>query len=159
MNFPISQNKFTDLARFNAKFGVRNILLADCRISIFLDGYSIELIDSERYMHIIKCELKFNAEISFFIEDVAKAIEGEFSENRFQINDTNADEIEEILWNDDYLDRVFLFFEEHGSTLLAPGRWFKEAVEVANNRLARNFSELSKNYLQINAHYFEDHFR
>lgn len=108
---------------------------------------------------MIKCELKFNEEISFFIEDVAKAIEGELSKDRFLINDTDGDENEEIVWNDDYLDRVFLFFEEHGSTLLAPGRWFQDAVEVTNKRLARNFPELSQNYLQINAHYFEARFR
>lgn len=129
------------------------------RISIFLGSYSIELIDSEQYLNMIKCELKFNEEISFFIEDVAKAIEGELSKDRFLINDTDGDENEEIVWNDDYLDRVFLFFEEHGSTLLAPGRWFQDAVEVTNKRLARNFPELSQNYLQINAHYFEARFR
>lgn len=159
MAFPISQIKFIDVAKFSAKFGVRSPVFTERRVSIFLFDYSIEFVDSEKYMNIIKCELKFNEEISFFIENVAKSIEGEVAKNRFIKNEKNGIKIEEILWNDDYLDRVFLFFEQQTSTLLNPRRWFQAAVEATNKSLVQNFPELSKDYLKINADYFENHFR
>ena len=160
MSFPISKNKCLDLQRFNSKFGILPIESTERRISIFPhDHYSIQFTDSEQYVHIIKCELKFNAEVSFFIEDVAKAIEGDFAENRFVKNNTEGNPVKEILWSDDYLDRVLLFFSEKADILLSPEKWFKKAVELSNRSLVQKFPELSEEYLKINSDYFEANFR
>lgn len=148
MNLFVSNEAIGEIYSFSSKYGLRQPVLADLKISVFLPVLEINFFQPDRYDHLLACVFDFGNDVGFYFEDVFLAVECQ-GIALVTCSSNNISAVKITQRNDQYVKYVLEFCDRNIAQFIhLPPPWFQRAVEISDAVTRKNFPNLADEDLE-----------